>query len=428
MATLFAEQAPPCSAPPCQFAAFPGTVGWLDGFLGHTSSFFDRTREGIVRQIFYVHARGFPKSLNPCLVPPTGANPDGSCTVVNRDFYVPWSQSGVAQNPGGKAMVSLGFWDRVNFVGGDELVGAVSLHELGHTVYLQHGGPPPVQTATSLYYEPNCKPNYLSVMNYSFVIDGVRDNNGKAHFDYSREPALATVPESSLTDGLPLSPLSYRTAWFARLDSPLAVVLGATKSKRFCTGEAFPVPLPNGWVDMARVEIQNTANTIDWNGDFDLTDSGFSQDVTFDGVLSGGNNSLHGFDDWNNLRLDLIGAGESAAGLSQGSLRLGTGFILLPDGSRQLADGSKVLADGSKVLADGSKVLADGSKVLADGSRQLADGSDSSPMVLYGWLTARDSWPTVQTAGRWLSTAGRRLESTGRWLHQAGSGDSGAHD
>ena len=57
-------------ASPCQFAAFPGTVSWLDGFLGHTSAFFDRTREGIFRQIFYVHARGFPKSLNPCLVPP----------------------------------------------------------------------------------------------------------------------------------------------------------------------------------------------------------------------------------------------------------------------------------------------------------------------------------------------------------------------
>ncbi len=361
------EQAPPCSAPPCQFAAFPGTVGWLDGFLGHTSSFFDRTREGIVRQIFYVHARGFPKSLNPCLVPPTGANPDGSCTVVNRDFYVPWSQSGVAQNPGGKAMVSLGFWDRDNFVGGDELVGAVTLHELGHTVYLQHGGPPPVQTATSLYYEPNCKPNYLSVMNYSFVIDGVRDNNGKAHFDYSRD-VYATVPEPSLTDGVPLSPLRYRTAWFARLDSPLAVTLGATKSKRFCSGEAFPVPLPNGWVDMARVEIQNTANTIDWNGDFDLTDSGFSQDVTFDGVLSGGNNSLHGFNDWNSLRLDLIGAGEGAAGLSLGSLRLGTGFILLPDGSRQSGR----------------------------------------------WLESPGRW--LESPGRWLESPGRWLESPGRWL------------
>ena len=59
--------------------------------------------------------------------------------------------------------------------------------------------------------------------------------------------------------------------------------------------------------------------------------------MNFDGVLSGGNKSLHGFDDWNSLRLDLIGGGESAAGLSQGSLRLGTGYILLPDGSRLLS-------------------------------------------------------------------------------------------
>jgi X-X-X-Leu-X-X-Gly heptad repeat protein len=399
------ELAPSCSTPPCQFAAFPGTVGWLDGFLGQTSAFFDRTREGTFRQVFYVHARGFPKSLNPCLVPTSGANPDGSCTAVNPDFYVPWSQSGVAQNPGGKAMVSLGFWDKINFVGGDELQGAVTLHELGHTVYLQHGGPPPVQTATSLYYEPNCKPNYLSVMNYSFVIDGVRDNNGKAHFDYSRD-TYSTLSEPSLTDGVPLSPLRYRTAWFARLDSPLAVVLGATRSKRFCSGEALPFPLPNDWVDMARVEIQNTANTIDWNGDFDLTDSGFSQDVTFDGVLSGSNNSLRGFNDWNNLRLDLIGNGEAAAGLSQGSLRLGAGFILLPDGSRQLADGSKLLADGSKVLADGSKLLADGSKVLADGSRQLADGSRQ---LADGSIRLADGSRLLADGSRQLADGSRQL-------------------
>jgi hypothetical protein len=372
------EQAPTCSEPPCQFAAFPGTVGWLDGFLGYTSSFFDRTREGLVHQVFYVHARGFPKSLNPCLDPPTGANPNGSCTVDNPDFYVPWSQSGVAQNPGGKAMVSLGFWDKVNFVGGPELVAGVTLHELGHNVHLQHGGPPPVQTATSLYYEPNCKPNYLSVMNYSFVIDGVRDNNGVAHYDYSRD-SYATLPEPSLTDGVPLSPLRFRTAWFARLDSPFAISLGATKAKRFCSGEAFPVPLPSGWVDMARVELPNTANSIDWNGDFDLGDSGFSQDVNLDGVLSGGSKSLLGFDDWNSLRLDQIGGGESAAGLSQGTLVLGTGYILLPDGSRLLSDGSKVLSDGSKLLPDGSKLLPDGSKLLPDGSAQLSDGSKLLP-------------------------------------------------
>ena len=145
---------------------------------------------------------------------------------------------------------------------------------------------------------------------------------------------------------------------------------------------------------MARVEIQNTANTIDWNGDFDLTDSGFSQDVNFDGVLSGGNNSLHGFNDWNSLRLDLTGAGESAAGLSQGSLRLGTGlFILLPDGS-----GSSPMARKSWPMARKSWPMARKPWPMARKSWPMARKSWPMvlygwPMVLYGWLTALNSWP-----------------------------------
>ena len=42
------------------------------------------------------------------------------------------------------------------------------MHESGHNFELTHAGPPkfPVR-------EPNCKPNYLSVMNYLFQLRGL---------------------------------------------------------------------------------------------------------------------------------------------------------------------------------------------------------------------------------------------------------------
>src|SRR5262249_11147293 len=44
---LVPEQAFPClSKIPCQFTTFPGTVGWMGGFLGYAHSLFDRSREG----------------------------------------------------------------------------------------------------------------------------------------------------------------------------------------------------------------------------------------------------------------------------------------------------------------------------------------------------------------------------------------------
>ena len=49
------------------------------------------------------------------------------------------------------------------------------MHELGHTFGLGHGGDA----------MPNCKPNYLSVMNYMFQLGGLIDAEGVPHLGYS---------------------------------------------------------------------------------------------------------------------------------------------------------------------------------------------------------------------------------------------------
>src|SRR5262249_6286456 len=58
------------------------------------------------------------------------------------------------------------------------------MHELGHTLNLQHGGADDI----------NCKPNYLSVMSYTRQIDGLPVDGRE--LDYSRA-ALATLDESN---------------------------------------------------------------------------------------------------------------------------------------------------------------------------------------------------------------------------------------
>ena len=70
-------------------------------------------------------------------------------------------------------------------------------------------------TAPTIFYEPNCKPNYQSVMSYLFQLHGVVDDAGVAHLDYSRQ-ATSGLDESKLVDGT-ASNLSYRMAWYEPL-------------------------------------------------------------------------------------------------------------------------------------------------------------------------------------------------------------------
>jgi len=116
------------------------------------------------------------------------------------------SSSGCAEMPGNDFQVSLGGWN-VGWgdVDGDGIadddVGTVSqqagtfMHELGHNLALRHGGDDDV----------NYKPNYLSVMNYLFQVDGIppEDPDGPGplygRFDYSRAPLL-TLDENNLSE------------------------------------------------------------------------------------------------------------------------------------------------------------------------------------------------------------------------------------
>ncbi|MBI3785022.1 MAG: thrombospondin type 3 repeat-containing protein [Deltaproteobacteria bacterium] len=103
------------------------------------------------------------------------------------------SISGVAEIGGNDFMVTLGSWpdEAGNPVGTVADQAGTFMHELGHNLGLNHGGPPLTAAAQQLI---NRKPNYLSVMNYSFQVASI---NGR--FDYSRSQA-PTLDESQLSE------------------------------------------------------------------------------------------------------------------------------------------------------------------------------------------------------------------------------------
>jgi hypothetical protein len=350
----------------CQFPEYPGTVSWKRGFQLYKEKMFDANRKDSFRFGLYAHAKGTPKSLLPCLgvFGPAGFDEDGDCLsgTPNPLIHVPAGVSGVAEFPGGgDYLIALGLWDNTNFVGGDFGVASTTMHELGHTFGLGHGG-------DAL---PNCKPNYLSVMNYLFQLGGLIDAEGIPHLGYS-DTDYDDINEAGLSE-LYSVPGFYRTSWYA----PWSPGNAGTPVTRFCNGLKFP----DGTPSMVRVDGK-AGGPVDWNDDGDTEDAGLSQDVNFDGEPDlepgGPTTQLTGFDDWATLRLNQVGSRRNFAGLSSGPIgvkRLANGSQILADGSQILADGSWLLADGSQILADGAELLADGAELLADGSTLLADGS-----------------------------------------------------
>jgi hypothetical protein len=90
-------------------------------------------------------------------------------------------RAGLGETPGRNLMVTLGGWKTPG--GTVEQQAGVLMHELGHTLGLDHGGDDAGQF----------KPNYLSVMSYSHL-DGATIVNGKPLIDFSRYAPNAPDP------------------------------------------------------------------------------------------------------------------------------------------------------------------------------------------------------------------------------------------
>jgi len=398
----------------CQFSAYPGTVGWKTGFRflrdqllsatpplvtpdgldpcdgpvpGDTTSWtldgpggvcerrFDHNRKDIFHYVLGAHFLGLPNAL--CLNPDGSSSDDLACQQNNPDFHIPRTNSGIDDFPGADLMLTLGgFADAAGKpVGTPFMQGSTLMHELGHTFELTHVGVPLLSEPGHVPLPPehNCKPNYLSGMNYLFQLRGLFKDDGVPRMDYSGE-VLGGIDEFLLTNG-PLSGAPrYRTRWYAPQS---AFTVGSAVTK-FCNGSAFPDPLPAGWVPMVRVDGPSVVGgSIDWNPD--SSPSTTAQDINFDGVVARlappveGRSLKAGSNDWASLRLNQVGSRRNVGGLSLdvGSRDLGSRDLGSRDlGSRDLGSrdlGSRDL--GSRDL--GSRDL--GSRDL--GSRDLGVGA-----------------------------------------------------
>jgi len=181
-------------------------------------------------------------------------------------------------------------------IGGNDFVvwntmfqGSTLMHELGHDLGLQHGG------ANS----DNCKPNYMSVMNYDhFEIQRV---DGSTVIDYSPPRRIngqrGTAPlddlnENNLAEANVLDP--------ADPQSLLAYTDAAGKKRLSLVGAP-----------------------VDWNGDGDTTDDMQKVNIDTSDANTGKpvkctngdfKTKLTGYDDWTNVSLPFLQFGESASG------------------------------------------------------------------------------------------------------------------
>ncbi len=144
------------------------------------------------------------------------------------------------------------------------------MHEFGHNLQLCHGGEydPPTFTRCN----SNFKPNYLSIMNYSFQIPGIgpTDPDGAgplvARVDFSTAD-LADLNENSLNE-------------------PAGIGDGTDNTRYFC---------PTGAANFGP-----GTGPIDWNCDGDGgVDNGISVDISGSGLAT-----LTGWNDWANLKYD----------------------------------------------------------------------------------------------------------------------------
>jgi uncharacterized repeat protein (TIGR01451 family) len=228
--------------------------------------------------------------------------------------------TGCAERPGNDLLVTLGnamSGDRDGDGSDDGQVGTVLeqagtfMHELGHNLGLQHGGIDDI----------NYKPNYLSVMSYSFQQAGIPlVGGGPPRLDYSKM-ALPTLDETSLNEavgiGLPAGAPEV-TKWmcpnYTAMTGPAGGGINWTctggnvdagfaqdvNGDRRCIGPG-PDGILNSVVVPDDVVYAGAFIHDGTNRTCDSTAQAFSDDQTFRPPGDVQPRYLTGFDDWSNL-------------------------------------------------------------------------------------------------------------------------------
>jgi hypothetical protein len=320
-------------------------------------------------------------------------------------YLGPSSTSGHSDfSGGGDSAVTLGLWGADDvagcqadpsqpLVGGqvycNDQVGTIPVqigtltHELGHALTLTHGGTyyissDPLQPSVPSY-DVNCKPNFVSVMNYLFQVRGFADNDSVVNygFDYSGQ-GLPLLDETALNESAGIGPAQHLTRWYSKPNA-LDAKLQATSGGRYATMHCDGTPLlPN---EPAAVRVDATpGGQLDWNND-----------LTIDAVLAPGLDINHngavgdapfvGFNDWASINLQQIGARSGAFGFSQsGGLKSGGGG--LKSGGGGIDDDGGGLKSGGGGLKSGGGGLKSGGGGLKSGGGGIEQDEDMATSTL----------------------------------------------
>lgn len=345
----------PCNYPGLPVLSFEyGFASVRDGNskLG-ISAHFAQNRKDIFHYALFAHALAGPFNAAGQPIDPFSLQPLPSPAS-------PYSYSGIAHRPGGGFMVTLGLWrsdiPAYDMVGSAQEQAGTLMHELGHNLGLGHAG---------LATQPNCLPNYPSVMNYLYQTRGLTDASGAEHVDYSYG-TLLPLSEDYLTTSIPMAALPGLQRYRVRYYGPLAPGQPSSQAAQLhCNG----TPITGG---QAEVRLEGPAvSTPDWsNGNVPLGKVSPPLDVNYDGTIG---QLFFDQPDWLVLNLQQIGTGYTFGGLSVGAFAT-DGGAYATDGGALATDAGALATDGGAFATDGGAFATDGGAFATDGGAFATDG------------------------------------------------------
>jgi hypothetical protein len=256
-----------------------------------------------------------------------------------------------------------------NQVGSLQTQTGTLFHELGHALTLTHGGTyykDPINNPSLPTYEVNCKPNFVSVMNYLFQVRGFVDGG----FDYSSQtmsPLNEAYPFLSEASGIGEDPdtgsAKHLTRWYSApnaLDNQLQSIAGGRYATAHCDGTPLaPNEPPSVRVDGTVAQGGTNSAPLDWNNDFMAGDAVIApgEDLDHNGTIDG-NSPFSGFNEWPTVDLQQMSARASAFGFSGAGLKNGGGG--LKNGGGGIDNDGGGLKNGGGGLKNGGGGLKNG--------------------------------------------------------------------